>query len=252
MNFRNLIRIALNALKKNKFRTFLTMLGIIIGVASVIAMLAIGQGSKKSIQDQISTMGANMVFVVPGSQRRGGIQLGNENMRSLKLDDIEAIKEKCKVISAISPEVRSNGQVIYGNENWPTSLYGTNAQYLTIRKISVKKGRIFNEREIKTYAKVCLVGQTVVENVFKDTDPIGQVIRFNKIPLKIIGVLSEKGENTFGQDQDDLIIAPYTTVQKRVLAITWIQGIFMSAENVTCWLFTTPLRPAKTGLCNFG
>jgi putative ABC transport system permease protein len=231
MNYRNLFRVALYALRRNKFRAFLTMLGIIIGVASVIAMLAIGQGSKKSIQDQISTMGANMVFVMPGSQRRGGIQLGNDNMRSLKLSDVEAIRAECDAVSDVSPEVRSSGQVIYGNENWPSSLFGTNASYLDIKKISVAKGRVFTDREIKTYAKVCLIGQTVVENVFKNEDPIGKMIRFNKIPFKVIGVLSEKGENTFGQDQDDLLMAPFTTVQKRVLAITWIQGIYMSAKT---------------------
>ena len=231
MNYRNLLRIAFNALRRNKFRAFLTMLGIIIGVGSVISMLAIGQGSKKSIQDQISTMGANMVFVRPGSQRRGGVQLGNDDMRSLKLSDLEAIKRECDAISAISPEVQSRGQVIYGNENWPSSLYGTNASYLDIKKIFVTKGRIFNEREIKTYAKVCLLGQTVIDNLFGDEDPIGKMIRFDKIPFKVIGILSEKGENTFGQDQDDLIIAPYTTVQKRVLAITWVQGIYMSTKT---------------------
>jgi putative ABC transport system permease protein len=231
MNYSNLIRIALKALQRNKFRAFLTMLGIIIGVASVIAMLAIGQGSKKSIQDQISTMGANMVMVMPASQQRGGIQFGRANMRSLTLDDVKAITEGCELISAISPEVRSSGQVIYGNKNWPTSIYGTTPQYLEVRKLSVTQGRCFTDREVKTMSKVCLIGQTVVEELFEDTNPIGQVVRFGNIPLKVVGVLSEKGQSGFGQDQDDLIIAPFTTVQKRILAITWVNGIFMSAVN---------------------
>jgi putative ABC transport system permease protein len=232
MNFKNLIKIALNALRRNKMRSFLTMLGIIIGVASVIAMLAIGQGSKKSIQDQVSSMGSNMLFVMPGGQFRGGVQMGNTSSKSLTLEDVEAIKAQSTAISRISPEVRSSGQVIYGNKNTPTTIYGTNNEYLDIRKVSVKSGRKFTETEIRSAAKVCLIGKTVITNVFgENVDPLGKVIRFNKIPIKIIGVLTEKGQSNFGQDQDDLIIAPYTTVQKRILAITNIQGIYASAVN---------------------
>lgn len=230
MNFKNLIKIALNALRRNKTRSFLTMLGIIIGVASVIAMVAIGQGSKKSIQDQVSSMGSNMLFVTPGSQARGGVQMGNTSSKSLTLEDVEAIKAQSTAIGKISPEVRSSGQAIYGNKNTPTSIYGTNNDYLDIRKVSVKSGRSFTEREIRSAAKVCLIGKTVITNLFgENVDPVGKTIRFNKIPIKIIGVLAEKGQSTFGQDQDDLIIAPYTTVQKRILAITSIQGIYASA-----------------------
>lgn len=230
MNFQNLIKIALNALRRNKMRSFLTMLGIIIGVASVIAMLAIGQGSKKSIQDQVSSMGSNMIFVMPGGQSRGGVQMGNTSSKSLTLNDIVSIKAQSTSISRISPEVRSSGQVIFGNKNTPTTIYGTNTEYLDIRKVSVKSGRKFTEGEIKSAAKVCLIGKTVTTEIFgENADPIGQIIRFNKIPMKIIGVLTEKGQNTFGQDQDNLIIAPYTTVQKRILAINYIQGIYASA-----------------------
>lgn len=230
MNYLNLIRIAKNALIRNKFRAFLTMLGIIIGVASVIAMLAIGQGSKKSIQDQMSGMGSNLVFIMPGSQQRGGVMMGNSSSQSLKMEDLEAIKLQCQNISAISPEVRSSGQVVFGNENWPTSIYGSNAEYLDIKKFSVESGRVFTDHEIASLAKVCLVGKTIVGKIFPiGTDPIGQTIRFKNIPMKIIGILSEKGENSFGQDQDDLMIAPYTTVQKRFLAIDYIQGIYTSA-----------------------
>jgi putative ABC transport system permease protein len=232
MNYSNLSRIAINALKRNKLRAALTMLGIVIGVASVIAMLAIGQGSKKSIQDQISTMGSNMIFVTPGSQRRGGFEFGNADTRTLTLEDVEAIKQGTDLIKDISPQVRASGQVVYGSENWPTTIYGVSPSYLDIRKIQVESGRAFDEREIKTLAKVCLIGKTVVDNLFGvNVNPVGKVIRFKSIPLKIIGVLQSKGQSSFGQDQDDLLIAPYTTVQRRILAITWLQGIYMSAIN---------------------
>ncbi len=232
MNYSNLIRIALKALQRNKMRAFLTMLGIIIGVASVITMLAIGQGSKKSIQDQVSSMGSNLLLVMPAMQERGGVNVGNTNIKSMTIDDVIAIQEQCPSITMVSPEVRGSGQAVYGNKNTPTSIYGTNTQYLEIKKMGVKSGRMFTEREIKTVAKVCLVGSTVIENLFgAGVDPIGLTIRFKSIPMKIIGVLTDKGENTFGQDQDDLIISPYTTVQKRILAITHVQTIYASAVS---------------------
>ncbi len=231
MNYVNSVKIALNALKRNKFRAFLTMLGIIIGVASVIVMLAIGQGSKKSIQDQMSGMGTNLIFAMPGSEQKGGVRMGNSDAKSMKLTDIEAIAKDCPAISDVSPEVRSSGQAVVGNQNWPTAIYGVNNKYYNIRKYAIGSGRSFTENEIQTYAKVCLIGQTVVENLFGKTDPIGQTIRFGKIPLLIIGILGEKGENGMGQDQDDLIMAPYTTVQKRILAITHIQSIAASAAS---------------------
>ena len=230
MNYFNLLRIAKNALMRNKFRAFLTMLGIIIGVASVIAMLGIGQGSKKSIQDQVASMGSNMVFIMPGSQQRGGVMMGNSSSQSLKLADLDAIKQQCVNVSAVSPEVRTSGQVVFGNENRPTSIYGSNTEYLDIKKFGIESGRMFTDREITSLAKVCLIGKTIIEKILpKGMDPIGQTIRFKNIPMKVIGVLKEKGENSFGQDQDDLLIAPYTTVQRRFLAIDYIQGIFTSA-----------------------
>ncbi|MEI7423646.1 MAG: ABC transporter permease [Prolixibacteraceae bacterium] len=232
MNYSNLVKIAKNALMRNKFRAFLTMLGIIIGVASVIAMLAIGQGSKKSIQDQMSSMGSNLVFIMPGSQQRGGVMMGNSGSQTLKMTDLEAIKQQCVNISAISPEVRTGGQSVFGNENWPTTIYGANEVYLGIKKFAVENGRMFTDKEITSLAKVCLVGKTVVDKIFpKGVDPVGQTIRFKNIPMKVIGVLSEKGQNSFGQDQDDLLIAPYTTVQRRFLAIDFIQGIYTSAVS---------------------
>ncbi|HAH23058.1 MAG TPA: multidrug ABC transporter substrate-binding protein [Prolixibacteraceae bacterium] len=233
MNYTNSVKIALSALRRNKFRAFLTMLGIIIGVASVIVMLAIGQGSKKSIQDQMSGMGTNLIFAMPGGEQKGGIRMGNSDAQSMKLSDVEAIEKNCPAISDVSPEVRSSGQAVYGNQNWPTSIYGVNNKYFNIRKYTIGSGRSFTETEIQTYAKVCLVGKTVVENLFGLTDPIGQTVRFKNIPLLIVGVLGEKGENGMGQDQDDLIMAPFTTVQKRILAITYIQSIAASAASET-------------------
>lgn len=230
MNIINLFRIALRALSGNKFRGFLTMLGIIIGVASVITMLAIGQGSKKSIQDQISTMGSNMINVRPGTGQFGGVRQSASSMQTLKMEDYEAIKDQAEYITDITPEVSSSGQVIFGANNSPTTIYGVNSSYLDIRKYTISEGDMFTDSDIKTSAKVCVIGQTVVDNLFTNgEDPIGQVIRFNKIPMKIIGILASKGDNTMGMDQDDLILAPYTTVQKRILAITYIQSIAASA-----------------------
>jgi putative ABC transport system permease protein len=230
MNYTNLTKIAVNALKRNKFRSILTMLGIIIGVGAVIGMLSIGEGSKQSIQNQISEMGANLVFVVPSSQHRGGVMMGNSNSKQLTLDDVEALQRDSKYLSAVSPLVKSGGQAIKGNNNWPTTVYGANAEYLDIKKFSIDEGRIFTDKEIRALSKVCLAGQTVIENLFEDgQDPLGEMIRFNGIPLKIIGVLEEKGENGMGMDQDDMLVVPYTTVQSRMLAITHVQDIYASA-----------------------
>lgn len=232
MNFINLFKIALRALSGNKFRGFLTMLGIIIGVAAVITMLAIGQGSKRSIQDQISTMGSNMINIRPGTGQFGGVRQSASSMQTLKLEDYEAIADQAEYISAASPEVSSSGQVIFGANNAPTSIYGVNPSYLDIRKYTVAQGEMFTEADVKSSAKVCLIGQTVVDNLFTNgEDPVGQTIRFNKIPFRVIGVLTSKGDNTMGMDQDDLILAPYTTVQKRILAVTYIQSISVSAAT---------------------
>ena len=232
MNFANLFRIAIRALSGNKFRGFLTMLGIIIGVAAVITMLAIGQGSKKSIQDQISTMGSNMINVRPGTGQFGGVRQSASSMQTLKLEDYEAIVNEREYITDVSPEVSSSGQVIFGANNAPTSIYGVNPSYMSIRKYNIAQGSMFTDAEVKTSAKVCIIGQTVVDNLFTNgEDPIGQTIRFNKIPFTVIGVLESKGDNTMGMDQDDLVLAPYTTVMKRILAITYIQSISASAVS---------------------
>jgi putative ABC transport system permease protein len=232
MNIGNLLKVALNALKRNKMRSFLTMLGIIIGVASVITMLAIGQGSKKSIQDQIASMGSNMLFVMPSSMRMGGVQQGSASSQSLTVNDVNAIKMECDAVIAASPEVRSSGQAVYGNSNWPTTIYGGNEEYLEIKSWSVVSGRNLSDSEARGSAKVCLIGRTVADELFGEgIDPTGEPIRFKNIPFKIIGVLDEKGQNSFGQDQDDVLIAPYTTVQKRILAQTHIQSIQLSARS---------------------
>lgn len=230
MNGTNLLKIALRALSNNKLRGFLTMLGIIIGVASVITMLAIGQGSKKSIQSQISEMGSNMIMIHPGADMRGGVRQDASSMETLKLADYEAIANNTRYISACSPSVSSSGQVIYGANNYPSSIYGVNEDYMDIRKYSVAQGEMFTPQDIISSAKVCVIGKTIVDNIFTNgEDPVGKIIRFNKIPFKVIGVLTSKGYNSMGMDQDDLIIAPYTTIQKRVLAITYLQGIYASA-----------------------
>ena len=222
----------MNALRRNKMRSFLTMLGIIIGVASVITMLAIGQGSKKSIEDQISSMGSNMLFVMPGTMRMGGVQQGSASSQRLTVADMNAIKTGCDAIVAVSPEVRSSGQAVYGSSNWPTTIYGGNEEYLQIRSWSIVSGRNITDSEAKGSAKVCLIGRTVADELFGEgIDPTGETLRFKNIPFKIIGVLKEKGQNSFGQDQDDVLIAPYTTVQKRILAQTHIQSIQMSARS---------------------
>lgn len=231
MNLANLLKIALKALNNNKLRCFLTMLGIIIGVASVITMLAIGQGSKDSIRRQISEMGSNMIMIHPGNMQRGGVRQSADNMQTLETSDYEALRQ-LPGVAAISPSVNSGGQLVNGNNNYPSSIYGVNADYLEIRKFKVKSGTMFDEEDIRTASKVCILGQTVVDNLFPNgEDPVGRVIRFGKIPLTVIGVLEPKGTNSMGQDQDDVVLAPYTTVMKRVLAIDYIQGIFASATD---------------------
>ncbi len=230
MNGTNLIKIALKALMNNKMRGFLTMLGIIIGVASVITMLAIGQGSKQSIQSQISEMGSNMIMIQPGADTRGGVRQSASAMETLKLADYESILNETRFLSAVSPTVNSSGQLIFGANNKPSTIYGVNQDYLEIRRYSIDEGDMFTEQDITSAAKVCVVGKTVIDELFTNgEDPIGQIIRFNKIPFKIIGVLKSKGYNSMGMDQDDVILAPYTTIQKRVLAITHLQGINASA-----------------------
>lgn len=237
MNIANLFKIALRAIAANKLRSFLTMLGIIIGVASVIAMLAIGQGSKKSIQANIAEMGSNMIMIRPGQDKGpGGAQQDASDMQTLKLKDYETLKEQSKYLAAISPNVNASGQFINGNNNMPSTMYGISPDYLQIRQQKVKDGDMFTDEDVKTSAKVCVIGKTVADNLFTNgEDPIGKVIRYNKIPFRIVGVLESKGYNSFGMDQDDVVFAPYTTVMKRILSVTYLQGINASAitEDMT-------------------
>lgn len=231
MSIINLFKIALRAIASNKLRSLLTMLGIIIGVASVITMLAIGQGSKASIRTQIAEMGSNMIMIQPGQDKGpGGARQDASDMQTLKLTDYETLREQAKYLSAISPSVNASGQFINGNNNTPSTLYGISPDYLTIRQLKIEDGEMFTENDVKTNAKVCVVGKTVVDNLFPNGEsPIGKVIRFNTIPLRIVGVLESKGYNSFGMDQDDVVLAPYTCVMKRVLAVTYLQGINASA-----------------------
>ena len=220
----------MRALANNKMRAFLTMLGIIIGVASVIAMLAIGQGSKISIQNQISEMGANMIMIHPGADRRGGVRQDPSAMQTLKLENYETLRSEARLISSISPNVSASGQLIAGANNYPSSVSGVSIDYLDIRQLKVKDGTMFTQNDINTSAKVCVIGKTIVDNLFPDgTSPLGKVIRFNQVPFRVIGVLQAKGYNSMGMDQDAVVLAPYTTVMKRLLAQTYLNSIFASA-----------------------
>ncbi len=232
MKILNLIKIAIAAIKRNKMRSFLTMLGIVIGVAAVIAMLAIGQGSNDSIRETISSMGTNLINVMPASQNKGGVNQGRSSSTTLEVEDVSYLKNNSSLIDAISPEVNGSGQIVYGSNNWPTTIYSGNEDYSFIKKYEVETGRSYTTKEIQTAAKVCLVGQTIIDNIFgEDEDPLGKTIRFNNIPFKVIGTLKEKGDNTFGQDQDDMVLAPYTTVMKRLFRQTHLRAIVISAKS---------------------
>ena len=231
MNFINLFKIALRAIAANKLRSFLTMLGIIIGVASVIAMLAIGQGSKQSIQKNISEMGSNMIMIQPGQDRgHGRAQKDASEMQTLKLTDYEALCKDTKYLAAVSPNVSASGQFVNGNNNTPSTIYGVSPDYLKIRQLKIADGEIFTEEDMQTSAKVCVIGKTIADNLFPNgEDPIGKIIRYKSIPFRIVGILKSKGYNSFGMDQDNLVLAPYTTVMKRILSVTYLQGINASA-----------------------
>ncbi len=233
MTFLNLIIIATRSLNKNKIRSLLTMLGIIIGVASVIAMLAIGQGSRKSIEDQISNLGTNVIMIFPGASSRGGVSSAAGSAVSLEMDDVVSISNDCPSVKYVSPVARTSGQVIAGAKNWNTQLYGVYPEYLKIRNLELASGEMFDETDERRASKVCVIGETVAENLFDEyTEPIGQKIRIKKIPFQIIGVLKERGQNSMGSDQDDLIIAPFSTVQKRMRGSRRdIQQIYASAQS---------------------
>ena len=240
MKVKNLLMAALRSLGKNKMRTFLTMLGIIIGVASVIAMLAIGQGSKQSIQAQISTLGTNVLMIFPQASSSGGVRMEAGSSQKMTLEDVTAIADRCPSVAYVTPQVRTSGQLVNGNMNWRTSVYGVYPNYFEIRNLKLMSGNLFTLSDDRSATKVCVIGQTVVTNLFgADTDPVGSYIRINKIPFKIVGITEKKGQNAFGQDQDDMVIAPFSTVQKRLMAITYIQSMLASAK-------TEPLIPTAS------
>ncbi len=232
MNFINLFKIAYKALLRNKTRALLTMLGIIIGIGSVIAMVSLGQSSSKSINDQISTMGTNLIMVMRNYQRQSGVNIGSGSVQSLTEKDVEAILQRSKNVTMATPVVRTSTQLVYGGNNWPGSLQGGNTDFLEINKYEVERGTNFTEANVRGAAKVCLIGQTVADNLFPNgEDPIGKDIRVGKIPFKIIGVLKGKGQNQMGQDQDDIVLTPYTTIQQRILAIDYLHMIMASAAS---------------------
>ena len=236
-NFINLIKVAVRAIANNKFRSFLSMLGIIIGVAAVIVMMAIGQGSKESIRQNLSQMGTNIIMIRPGADKgMGGVRQDPSSMQTLKEDDYKRIKKEAKYVTYVSPEVTSSGQCINGNNNTSTTMYGESVEYLDIKQWEVTSGSVFTDDDIRKSAKVCVVGKTVVDELFGEgVDPVGKTVRFKSIPFRVIGVLKSKGYNSFGMDQDNLIIAPYTTVMKRLTAQTYLSSINCSAitEDMT-------------------
>ncbi len=230
MNISNLFKVSLRAVANNKMRSFLSMLGIIIGVAAVIIMMAIGQGSKESIRSELSTMGTNLLTIRPGADMRGGVRQYPSAMQTLKMADYERILREKKYVTKVSPEVTSSGQVIYGNNNTNTSIYGESPEYLDIKQWEVEDGECFTEEDVKKAAKVVVVGKTIVDELFgTGIDPIGKTIRFKSIPMRIVGVLKSKGYNSWGMDQDNVMIAPYTTVMKRIVAQTFFSSIICSA-----------------------
>ncbi|MBO4662571.1 MAG: ABC transporter permease [Bacteroidaceae bacterium] len=233
MSFTNLLRVAITAIMSNKSRTLLSTLGIIIGVAAVIIMMAIGQGSKESVRSELSKMGSNLLTIRPGSDMRGGVRQDPSAMQTLKMDDYLSIQEKAHLITHVSPEVTASGQVIYGSKNTTSSMYGESPEYMDIKLWQIEDGECFNDEDVKKSAKVCIVGKTVVEELFgdKNYDCVGKTIRFKSIPFRIVGVLKAKGYNSWGMDQDNVMIAPYTTVMKRLAAQTFFSSIQMSAVS---------------------
>ena len=229
MNFTNTFRLALRALARNKMRSALTMLGIIIGVGAVIAVVSIGQGAQYMVQQGIQAMGTNVVFIAAGSGRPGGIRVGYGGVKTLTIDDMKAILREIPLIKEAAPSVNSRRQVIYGNQNWSTSVTGTTPNFFEIRNWSIQAGSVFSDEEVDLAANVCVIGTTVARNLFLDENPVGKTMRIGNLPFRVDGVLESKGQNVIGQDQDDAIYAPYTTVQRKISGITWVQFINASA-----------------------
>ena len=232
MKISNVLKVAMFSLGRNKMRSFLTMLGIVIGVAAVIAMLAVGQGAKQAIQTQIQKLGTNMIIVFPSAVSQGGVSSGAGTSIKLTAQDADAISAECPSVEYVSPTIRTSAQVIYKNMNWRTEIQGGNTSYFYIRNWSLQQGNYFSENDIKSSANVCVIGQTVLKNIFPgNINPIGKLIRVNNLPFKVIGILQAKGQTAMGNDQDDIIIAPFTTVQKKMLGWTWVNVILASARS---------------------
>lgn len=232
MNIANLLKIALRAIMRNKTRAFLTMLGIIIGIAAVITMLSLGESVRQSMKDEFASMGTNSIMVMPARQHRGGVDMGNSSSKSLDMKDYQALVEGCTHVAGFSPTVMAGAQMVYGSNNHSGSVTGVSADYLTINNYTLDRGLNFSEQDVQSYAKVCIIGKTVVDELFTDgTNPIGQTIRFGNIPMKVIGVLKSKGQGSMGDDADDIALAPYTTIQKRFVGIDYFNSLQASAKT---------------------
>ena len=233
MNALSIIKVALRALNRNKMRSALTMLGIVIGVGAVIAMVSIGQGAQRTVQNQIQSIGTNVVFVWPGSLNSNGVRLGAGASNSLTEGDVEAIERECPSVAAASAIVRSSTQIVFGDRNWFTQVQGTNEKFCRIRDWQVLWGDFFTAGDVHTAARVIVLGRTVADNLFNGANPIGQMVRIHNLPFRVIGVLNSKGQSAMGQDQDDAAIMPYTTVQKKLIGQTvpHINAIMMSCVS---------------------
>jgi putative ABC transport system permease protein len=231
MNPREVIRVALRALARNKLRTILTMLGIIIGVGAVICTVAIGQGAGQQVQQQIQSLGNNMIMIFAGSVNTGGVRMGNGANKTLTSDDAQAILQHVPNVVAVSPVVGASVQVVNGNQNWLTRANGGSQDITTIRNWPVVSGSMFSQRDVDMAADVCVLGNTVAQQLFGDQDPVGQVIRVQNLPFRVLGVLLAKGQSSNGQDQDDMMLMPYTTVQKKISGISWLQMIMVSTTS---------------------
>ena len=225
------LKIALRALRRNKLRTVLTMLGIIIGVAAVIAMVGIGAGAKAMVEAQIAAMGQNVLLIFSGSVTRSGVYTGYGGAGTLSVEDALAIEREIPGAVAVSPEIRTGGQIAYGNQNWFSQVLGESPEYLEIRAWKIKDGAMFTEQDVRSANKVCLIGQTTVKQLFQDEDPVGKVLRIKNVPLKVIGTLEPKGFSVMGSDQDDVVIMPYTTAMKRLTGTTTLRGMNIQAAN---------------------
>ncbi len=231
MNVLNILKVSMRSLGRNKLRSFLTMLGIIIGVGAVIAMMAVGEGAEFSIKQQIASLGTNVLLIFPGSLNQGGVRTGTGSVTTMNADDLTAIQTQCPSVQMAAPVIGTGGQLIYGQQNWGTRITGSNPEYFDIRSWPLSNGQYFTEADVRSATKVCVLGQTVVDNLFKGSDPVGTVIRVKSMPFKVVGVLSPKGQSAQGQDQDDIVVAPYTTVQKKMMGVTYLGIIMASAVS---------------------